>query len=212
MFKELNEIMAPGTDLSLAIKKDGVRMTVLVLPKASRVKDPAKNQIVPLVISGLPEELDNGFLSAVTKPVKAVCDFLSSIEEFEKAAQQAAAESRMCKGQKEKATLEEKAKKEKYDAMLAKADGCIAAGQYAEAVPILEQAMGMAPEKDLQKIEKRINAAKEALGLGSLFGSEDETDSLQPSGRPGSDNAHDVFSDGDDLPEESDSRFQMQPC
>ena len=212
MFKELNEIMAPGTDLSLAIKKDGVRMTVLVLPKASRVKDPAKDQIVPLVISGLPEELDEGFLSIVTKPVEAVCGLLSRMEEFERAGQQAAAASRMAKEQKDKAASEEKARREKYDALLAKADESIAAGRHSEALPLLEQAMEVTPEKDRQKMEKRINAAKEALGLGSLFGSEDETDSLQPSGRPGSDNAHDVFSDGDDLPEESDSRFQMQPC
>lgn len=211
MFKELDKVMAAGTDLSLAIRKDGCKMTVSVLPKSSGVKDSAKDQIVPLVVSGSPEELDEGFLSIVTKPVEAVCGLLSRMEEFERAGQQAAAASRMAKEQKDKAASEEKARREKYDALLAKADASIAAGRHSEALPLLEQAMEVAPEKDRQKMEKRIGAAKEAMGIGSLFGAaEDAGIREQPAGACPEDADDDDLPDGDDLPEELDNRFQMQ--
>lgn len=211
MFKELDKVMAPGTDLSLAIRKDGCKMTVSVLPKSSGVKDSAKDQIVPLVVSGSPEELDEGFLSIVTKPVETVCGLLSRIEEFERAGQQAAAASRMAKEQKDKAASEEKARKEKYDALLAKADESVAAGRHSEALPLLEQAMEVAPEKDRQKMEKRISAAKEAMGIGSLFGADEDAGIREHNDGNGPDNADgDDYQDDDDLPEELDSRFQMQ--
>lgn len=209
MFKELDKVMAAGTDLSLAIRKDGCKMTVSILPKSSGVKDSAKDQIVPLVVSGSPEELDEGFLSIVTKPVEAVCGLLSRMEEFERAGQQAAAASRMAKEQKDKAASEEKARREKYDALLAKADASIAAGRHSEALPLLEQAMEVAPEKDRQKMEKRINAAKVAMGMGSLFGTDEAADIQERSDgsfRSGTDSGDYP----DDLPEEFDSRFQMQ--
>ena len=45
-------------------------MTVSVLPKSNGLKDEAQNRIVPLTLSGLPEELDAGFIGAISNPSK----------------------------------------------------------------------------------------------------------------------------------------------
>ena len=48
-------------------------MAVSTLPKSNGLKDEAQNHIVPLTVSGLPEELDAGFLQTVARPILGIC-------------------------------------------------------------------------------------------------------------------------------------------
>ena len=58
-------MMTEGVDLTLVIRKANGQLTVSLLPKSNGLKDEAQNHLVPLTVSGHPQELDAGFLQAV---------------------------------------------------------------------------------------------------------------------------------------------------
>ena len=103
LFSKLSEIMGDGCTLAINIAKTENGMTVSVLPGNSLVKDAAKNILSPLNVSGTPQELDEGFVEAIIKPVAKTNGMFADIKSFE-ASQQAAKEaSEMEKKQKEEA-------------------------------------------------------------------------------------------------------------
>ena len=61
-FTEINRMMTEGVDITLVIRKSGGQMIVSALPKANGLKDEAQNRIIPLTMTGAPEEMDDGFL------------------------------------------------------------------------------------------------------------------------------------------------------
>ena len=63
MFTQFNQLMTESVDITLVIRKSATGMTVSVLPKSNGLKDEAQNHIVPLTLSGTPEELDGGVSS-----------------------------------------------------------------------------------------------------------------------------------------------------
>ena len=64
-FTAIHQMMTEGVDLTLVIRKANGQLTVSTLPKSNGLKDEAQNHIIPLTVSGMPEELDAGFLQAV---------------------------------------------------------------------------------------------------------------------------------------------------
>ena len=71
-FTAINQMMTEGVDLTIVIRKANGQMAVSTLPKSNGLKDEAQNHIVPLTVSGLPEELDAGFLQTVARPIQKV--------------------------------------------------------------------------------------------------------------------------------------------
>ena len=69
-FTAIHQMMTEGVDLTLVIRKANGQLTVSTLPKSNGLKDEAQNHIIPLTVSGMPEELDAGFLQAVARPVQ----------------------------------------------------------------------------------------------------------------------------------------------
>ena len=63
-FTQINQMMNQSVDITMVIRKSATGMTVSVLPKSNGLMDEAQNRIVPLTLSGLPEELDAGFFGA----------------------------------------------------------------------------------------------------------------------------------------------------
>lgn len=106
LFSKLSEIMGDGCTLAINIAKTEKGMTVSVLPGNSLVKDAAKSKIVPLNITGTAEELDEGFVEAVLKPVAKTNGLYADIKSFEDAQQAAKEASEMEKKAKEKAKKE----------------------------------------------------------------------------------------------------------
>ena len=101
-FTQINQLMAQSVDITMVIRKSATGMTVSVLPKSNGLKDEAQNHIVPLTLSGLPEELDAGFMNAIANPIRKVSGLLTNMAEFEKQADKAAANSKASKEQKAK--------------------------------------------------------------------------------------------------------------
>ena len=71
-FTQFNQLMTGSVDVTMVIRKSTTGMTVSVLPKSNGLKDEAQNHIVPLTLSGTPEELDNGFFQTIARPVQKV--------------------------------------------------------------------------------------------------------------------------------------------
>lgn len=166
--------MTEGVDLTLVIRKANGQLTVSTLPKSNGLKDEAQNHIVPLTVSGLPEELDAGFLQAVARPIQKAAGLITNMAQFEAQADKAAANSKAAKEEKAKETKEEKEKREKYEKHLKKAEELIAAGKHSEAVTALGQARLHAKPQDLKKIDGMVEEQKKAMNKGSLFELMDE--------------------------------------
>lgn len=176
-------MMTEGVDLTIVIRKANGQMAVSTLPKSNGLKDEAQNHIVPLTVSGLPEELDAGFLQTVARPIQKVAGLITNMAQFEAQADKAAADSKAAKEEKAKETKEEKEKREKYEKHLKKAEELIAAGKHSEAVSALGQARLHAKPQDLKKIDSMVEEQKKAMNKGSLFELMDEP-APQPQPQP----------------------------
>lgn len=172
--------MAQSVDITMVIRKSATGMTVSVLPKSNGLKDEAQNHIVPLTLSGLPGELDAGFMNAIANPVRKVSGLLTNMAEFEKQADKAAANSKASKEQKAKETKEEKEKREKYEKHMKKAEELIAAKNHKEAVTALGQARLYATEQNQKTVDEKIEEQKRAMNQGSLFDLMEQATPQQP--------------------------------
>ena len=136
-FTAIHQMMTEGVDLTLVIRKANGQLTVSLLPKSNGLKDEAQNHLVPLTVSGHPQELDAGFLQAVARPIQKTTGLISNMAQFEAQAEKAASESKAAKETKAKETKEEKEKREKYEKHFKKAEELIAAKNHKEAVTAL---------------------------------------------------------------------------
>lgn len=93
-FTAIHQMMTESVDLTIVIRKTNGQLTVSTLPKSNGLKDEAQNHIVPLTVTGTPQELDTGFLQAVTRPIQKACGLISNMAQFEAQADKAAASSK----------------------------------------------------------------------------------------------------------------------
>ena len=185
-FTQFNQLMAGSVDITLVIRKSATGMTVSVLPKSNGLKDEAQNHIVPLTLSGTPEELDGGFFQTIARPVQKVSGLLTNMAEFEKQADKTAKDSKAAKEAKAKETKEEKEKREKYEKLMKKADELATAKNHKEAVTVLGQAKAYANPQQAKEIEEKIKAQTAELNKGSLFGMDafEQQPAPQPAPQP----------------------------
>ncbi|RJV08722.1 PRTRC system protein E [Bacteroides sp. AF34-31BH] len=168
-FSTIHQMMTDGVDLTLVIRKANGQLTVSTLPKSNGLKDEAQNHIVPLTVSGQPQELDAGFLQAIARPIQKAAGLLTNMAQFEAQAEKAASESKAAKEVKAKETKEEKEKREKYEKHFKKAEELITAKKHSEAVTALGQARLYAKPQDQKKIDEMVAEQKKAMNAGSLF-------------------------------------------
>ena len=168
-FTAIHQMMTESVDLTIVIRKTNGQLTVSTLPKSNGLKDEAQNHIVPLTVTGIPQELDTGFLQAVTRPIQKTCGLISNMAQFEAQADKAAASSKAAKEAKSKETKEEREKREKYEKLMKKAEELTAARNHREAVSVLTQAKTHANAAQLKEIEEKIKAADTEMNRGSLF-------------------------------------------
>lgn len=198
-FTEINRMMTEGVDITLVIRKSGGQMIVSALPKANGLKDEAQNRIIPLTMTGAPEEMDDGFLDAVSKPLTKASGLLTNIAEFERQADAAAQNSKAVKEAKAAEAKAKKERKESYDRQIKKAEELIASKDYKAAMAVLQQAQKVASEAEQKALGEKMDKIMEDMNQGSLFGDED----VSPS--PAQDADHglapeETWEDDDDLP------------
>ena len=111
-FTAIHQMMTENVDLTIVIRKANGQLTVATLPKSNGLKDEAQNHIVPLTVTGTPQELDAGFLQTVTRPIqKAGADCEHG--PVRGTGRQGAANSKAAKEAKSKESKEEREKREK---------------------------------------------------------------------------------------------------
>ena len=183
-FTSISQMMTESVDLTLVIRKANGQLTVSTLPKANGLRDEAANHIIPLTLTGTPEEMDAEFLQHIMQPIRKATGLISNMMEFEQQADKAAANSKAVKDAKAKETKEEKEKREKYEKHLKKAEELITAKNHKDAIAALQQARLYAKADDQKKVDEMISAQKKAMNQGSLFEMMDETPAPQPAQQP----------------------------
>ena len=103
-------MMTENVDLTIVIRKANGQLTVATLPKSNGLKDEAQNHIVPLTVTGTPQELDAGFLQTVTRPIQKAGGLIANMAQFEAQADKAAANSKAAREAKSKESKEEREK------------------------------------------------------------------------------------------------------
>lgn len=173
VFKKMSTMLSEGSTLTITIAKKGDNLVVSVLPGNSLVKDNAKGCIVPLNLTGTPEELDNGFLEAIEAPLTKATGLLTNMASFEKSQEEAKAKSKM---ESEKKATEEKKKKELSEWIdLAKQN--LNEKKYRDALSCIASARKIASNTDKTNLDKIEADIAKASGNGSIFGgSEDLSD------------------------------------
>ena len=179
-FNYINRIMTQGVDLTIVIRKKENLLTVSTLPKSNGLKDEGQNHIVPLTLSGTPEELDTGFFPAIQQPIQKTAGLISNMVQFEQQAQKAAENSKAAKEMKERLAKEEKEKKEQYEKHLKKAEEQIAAQNYSGALTALQQARTVAVPQQVKTVDEKIKSVKDKFNQGSLFDLADMQSAPQP--------------------------------
>ncbi len=177
-------MMTESVDLTIVIRKTNGQLTVSTLPKSNGLKDEAQNHIVPLTVTGTPQELDTGFLQAIARPIQKTCGLLSNMAQFEAQADKAAASSKAAKEAKSKETKEEREKREKYEKLMKKANELMATKNFREAVSMLTQAKACADTAQLKEIEEKIKAADTEINKGSLFRLMEQEAQPEPAPQP----------------------------
>lgn len=168
-FTAIHQMMTENVDLTIVIRKANGQLTVATLPKSNGLKDEAQNQIVPLTVTGTPQELDAGFLQTVTRPIQKASGLIANMAQFEAQADKAAANSKAAKEAKSKESKEEREKREKYEKLMKKAEEMTTAKNYREALNLLGQAKSHANEAQLKEIEEKTQAVDKEMNKGSLF-------------------------------------------
>ena len=107
-FKKIAQLGTANIEIKI-VEKNGT-LSVSFITK-SMAKDNALGLIKPIVVSGIPEELDAEFFNVISKPVEKAVGVISNIESFEKSVEEA---------EKKNAEAKEKAKNKKSDASKSK--------------------------------------------------------------------------------------------
>lgn len=164
-FKELFEVMTPGVDVFITVRKKDEILTVSLYPKMRVLKDEAQHSLQPIVLSGTPEELDSGFFVSVNQPLKKSSGLLINMREFEASLEKASAKS------KENAdkTKNTDSVKEKYGKLMSCSEELENKQKFRESLDVLREARKIAAESQYPEIDERITRMKAKCMQGSLF-------------------------------------------
>lgn len=155
-FKEISGLVTTGVELNVTIKRSGENLIVSVMPKVTDLKDEAAKKLVPLVVSGTPDELDKGFSAAISAPIQSATGLLGNMVDFEASIADAQSKSKVVE-----------ANKKKFDQLVKKADELEKSGKLKNAIACLNEALSFATDK--QGLKSRIEKLKAKQGAGALF-------------------------------------------
>lgn len=168
-FTQINQMMNQAVDVTLVIRKKEGMLMVSAMPKSNGLKDEAQNHIVPLTVTGTPQELDMGFIQTICQPIQRATGLLTNMSQFEQQADKAAANSKAEKEKKDKEDKEAKEKKEKFDKLMKRASELEAEQKYADAITNLKQARTFATQQAIKAVDEKISTIRMKTNQGSLF-------------------------------------------
>lgn len=180
-FKTIADFLQDGQQVQMAIRKSGDNIAVSILPDNRGVKDKAVENITPLVMSGTPEEFEEGFKDSL-KPLAAAQGLVSNIKEFEENTEKAKKESEMAKKLKDEAAKQKK----EFNDLIALARKNNDEHKFKDARSVLAKASALpsAEKAIIDKVSKEIDTKS---GVGNMFGGEEDLSdgsTLTPGAKP----------------------------
>lgn len=167
-FKTIADFLQDGQQLQMAIRKSGENIAVSILPDNRGVKDKAVENITPIVMSGSPDEFEEGFANAL-KPLQEAQNLVSNIKEFEENTEKAKRESEMSKKLKDEADKQKK----KFSELIALARKNNEEHKFKDARAILSKAAAL-PAAEKTIIENVNREIDNMSGVGNMFGGEED--------------------------------------
>lgn len=198
-FKTIADFLQDGQQLTMAIRKSGSNIAVSILPDNRGVKDKAVENITPLVMSGTPEDFNEGFVAAL-KPLSNAQVFVTNVKEFEANTEKAKKESEMAKKLKEEAAKQKK----EFNDLIAQARKNNDEHKFKDARALLSKAAAL-PSAEKNIIDKVTKEIDEKSGVGNLFGGEEDMSDGQTIN---ADTTAAAFSEAMDLPEDEDEPIE----
>jgi PRTRC genetic system protein E len=139
-FKQLAAIGAQGSyNISIKQTKENTLIVSLLLNNEG-CGDNARLLIPPVVLKGTPEDLDEGFFSTISEPIKVTSELFVNMEAYMKQQEIAIKNSKIEKDKIAKSVKVVKEEKDerseaqkKYDTLMKKVDDLEAEGKYKEA-------------------------------------------------------------------------------
>jgi len=83
-FSRLTEIIGEEYSVQITVQKKGRNLSVSVLPKTIDPKDKAGKTLQPILVTGTPDQIDSGLISAIAQPVAALNQLVVSGKAFVK--------------------------------------------------------------------------------------------------------------------------------
>ena len=164
MFIEISEFMSDRDVITLSLIKVNGKISVSVMPTKQDLKDNAKNNLSPIVITGTPEELDQQFIDTIKQPLKKATGLLTNMAVFEKSIEATEAKSKAATEAKKKQETERKAFADK----MKNVETLYTEKKYPEAALKLKEASLM-PGADKKQCEILKNKINVELNSGTLF-------------------------------------------
>lgn len=177
-FKTIADFLQDGQQVTMAIRKSGSNIAVSVMPDNRGVKDKAVENITPLVMSGTPEDFEEGFKDAL-KPLAEAQGLVSNIKEFEESTEKARKESEMAKKLKDEAAKQKK----EFNDLIALARKNKDEHKFKDARAILLKAKAL-PSAEKAMIDKVLHEINTASGVGNMFGGEEDLSDGKDLGNP----------------------------
>ena len=157
-------MLADKQQLVITLRKEEQMLVASVMPDVTGVKDKAVEQIVPLCVSGTPEELEAGFVDALRQGLPKAAGLVANIKEYEDGLEAARKNSEMAKKAKEE---KDKVKKE-FDGYVELARQNLKEDKFLDAKKCLDKAAAV-KDADKALIDKARKAVDERSGAGGLF-------------------------------------------
>lgn len=167
-FKTIADFLQDGQQVTMAIRKSGGNIAVSIMPDNRGVKDKAVENITPLVMSGTPEDFEEGFKDAL-KPLTQAQGLVSNIKEFEEGTEKAKRESEMAKKLKDEAAKQKK----EFNDLITLARKNKDEHKFKDARSILAKASAL-PSADKALIGKVMKEIDDTAGVGNMFIQEED--------------------------------------
>jgi PRTRC genetic system protein E len=166
-FRQIAQMQITG-DLHITVKQGTENIWVVsVLLQNENCGDNAKNLIVPCMLRGTAEELDEDFFGTITSPLERASGLMVNMEMFSKQLEEAQAQSAMEKQKTDKEKKEKEAKAKKYNDAMQKSEILEKESKFKEAWTALPKSSEY-PEFE-EQIRKKQNVYQSHFAP-SLFG------------------------------------------
>lgn len=162
LFKTIADTVGVNDDVTIVVRKNADGLLVASVRVENRsVKDGARNLIAPFVVKGTPEELDEGFVDALTAPLAQSAGLQTSMQHFEAAKKAAEAQSQAAKAEADKAKKMKETAKKEVDGPLKAADELKDAKKFGEAKKAYDKAKAKAEAAGLKEEAAKAKAGAE---------------------------------------------------